>query len=74
MNLKLNKSYSFSDVTDYLEHVITLNRLHVATKIGETICTLKYPTNTTKLRFLYGLCNVFRLFVSNFARKAAPLN
>lgn len=43
-------------------------------KTTETIRTLKHPRNTTKLRCILSLCNVYRRFVSNFARKTAPWN
>lgn len=35
---------------------------------------MKCPTNTTELRSSFGLCNVYRRLVSNFAREAAPVN
>lgn len=71
MTLKLKKCHFFTDAIDYLGHVITPGRLQVATKTDETVQTLKYPTTTTELRSFLGLCNVYRRFMSNFARKAA---
>lgn len=74
MRLKLKKCYFFSDVKDYLGHVITPSLLQVAKKTKETICTLICPMNKTELRSYLGLCNVHGHFVSSFARNAAHLN
>lgn len=66
MTTKLKKCPLFLDAIDYLGHVISPGRLHVAIKTKETNCPLKYLTNTTELctfgylQRIASLCTEFR--------------
>lgn len=74
MTLKLKECHLFSDATDYLTHVITPDHLHVPAKTRHTIRELEYMTNTTEVRSVLDLCNVYLRLTSNFAREGLPLN
>ena len=73
-SLKLKKCKFFAKSVDYLGHVIRPGRLEVATKNTEVVKCFKELTTQTELQSFLGLCNVYRRFVPNFARTAAPLN
>ena len=73
-SLKLKKCKFFSKSVDYLGHVIRPGRLEVATKKTEPVKCFEDSTMQTELRSFLGFCNVYRRFVPNFARTAAPLN
>ena len=73
-SLKLKKCKFFAKSMDYLGHLIRPGRLEVATKNTEAVKCFKEPSTQTELRSFLGLCNVYRSFVPNCARTAAPLN
>lgn len=74
MTGKLKKCSFFSTTVDYLGHIITPKKLHVATKTTEAIKASQYPTTVSELPSFLGLCNIYRRFVQKFARLASPLN
>lgn len=70
----LKRCSIFSETITYLGHVIAPDKAHVATKTKESIKALHYPTTAPELRSFFGLCNVYQLFVSTFAKLASLLN
>ncbi|CDF40036.1 retrotransposon protein [Chondrus crispus] len=74
LSLKLEKCNFFAESVDYLGHVIRPGLLAVAEKNTDAIKKAQERTTQTELRSFLGMCNVYRRFVPNFARTAAPLN
>lgn len=74
MNVKLKKFRFHIETIEYLAYVIRSRCLDIASNTTDVIRGLQAPTNLTELRLFLALCNVFRKFVPNFARLAAPLN
>ena len=59
---------------DYLGHVIRPGKIEVASKKTEAVEGFKEPRTKIELRSFLSLCNVYRRFVPNFSRTAAPLS
>ena len=74
LTLKLRKCHFFKSSVDYLGHVIRPGYLEVAEKNTEAVRKAVYPRTQTELKSFLGSCNVYRRFIPNFARVAAPLN
>lgn len=73
MTLKLKKCFYIQKRVDYLGHMVSPGRLLVAAKTVQAVQKMLPPTYLTSLRSFLVLCNVYRKFVPNFARIAAPL-
>jgi Reverse transcriptase (RNA-dependent DNA polymerase) len=74
LSLNLKKCHLFRSEVSYLGHVIGPGTLSVSEKNTRALRTAKPPTTQTELRSFLGLFNVYRCFVSGFAKIAAPFN
>jgi len=74
VTLKLSKCRFFQPKVDYLGHVITPGKLHVATANTQAFESAKFPRSLTQLRSFLGAANVYRRFVKDYAKIARPLN
>lgn len=74
VTIKLKKNLFFLNAIGYLGYGTSPTCLHSETKTKRTIRDLTCSLNTARLCFILGLRNVYLRFVSNFARKAKPLN
>ena len=74
VTLKINKCKFFSDSVEYLGHVIRPGKLEVDGANTKSLRDARPPTTKTEIRSFLGLCNVYRRFIQNFARKAHQLN
>jgi Reverse transcriptase (RNA-dependent DNA polymerase) len=72
--LKLSKCHLFQPSVDYIGHVVYPGKLAVAQKNIDTLAQAHHRSTRTELRSFLGMCNVYRKFVSGFAKIAAPLN
>lgn len=73
VKLKLKNCKFVADIIDYLSHVTRPSYLKIAEHRTDAVGKLEQPTTQTELRSFLGLCNVFKRFVSSFARLAAAL-
>ena len=74
ITLKISKCTFFSDKINYLGHVIRPGRLEVDQANTQSLRDARPPTTKTQLRSFLGLVNVYRRFIENFTKVAAPLN
>jgi hypothetical protein len=74
LSLKLAKCFFFKDTVDYLGHVMRLGKLADAVVNTDSLRSALPPITQTEFRSFLGLCNVYRRFVTGFAKIAGPLN
>ncbi len=71
VSLKLEKCHFFKESVDYLGHVIRPGRLSLAERNTRALREVKHPSSQTELRSFFGMFNVYRRFVPNFAPRSA---
>ena len=74
VTLKPSKCNLLAQTVDYFGHKVSPGRLEVAIKNTKVMKKCLYPSMQSHLRSFLGLCNVYRRFMPNFARTAAPHN
>jgi len=74
VTLNEEKCTWFSDEVEYLGHIVRPGQLHLHKKNVNALKHAKFPTTTTQLKSLLGICDVYRRFVKDFAKRAKPLN
>lgn len=70
----LKKRKFFAEAIDFLGSFIRPGRFKLTERVTNAVVELVNNLLQTEQRSLLGLCNVFRQFVQNFARLAAPLD
>jgi len=73
VTLRLPKCRFFRKTVEYLGHEIKRGRLGVMDAHTRALREAHFPTTRTQGRSFVRICHVFRQFVPNFARMAAPL-
>ena len=74
VTLKLAKCDWFTSTVKYLGHVIQPGTLGIDPVATKALRNLEHPRTQTELRSFLGLCNVYRRFIRDYTRTAAPLN
>jgi len=74
VTLNLEECTWFSDEVEYLGQIVRPGQLHVHEKNVDALKHAKFPTTKTQLKSFLGMCNVYRRFVKDFAKRAKPLN
>lgn len=74
VTIKLKKCQFYDKRIDYLGHVIARGKQQVARKPTDAVQALHHPTNTSEVRSLLGICNVYRRFMPSFRHLATTLN
>jgi len=74
VTLNLENCTWFSDEVEYLGHIVRPGQLHVHNKNVDALKHAKFPTKNTQLKSFLAMCNVYRRFVKDFAKRAKPLN
>jgi len=74
VTLNLEKCTWFSEEVKYLGHIVRPGQLHVHNKNVDALKHAKFSTTKTKVRSFLGMCNVYRRFVKDFAKRTKPLN
>lgn len=74
VTLKLAKCTFFDTAVSGLGHTVLPGQLQVDKRNLVPTERATAPTNETELRYLLGMCNLYRRFVPGFAKIAAPLS
>lgn len=74
VTIKLKKCKFLAETISYLGDVIWPGGLEPAERTTDAAAKSESPTTQTELLSFSRLCNVFMLFVANFARFSALLN
>jgi len=74
VTLNLEKCTWISDEVEYLGHIVRPGTLHVHNKNVDALRQASFPRTKTQLKSFLGMCNVYRRFVKDFAKRAKPLN
>ena len=72
-NLELAKCDFFTSTVKYVGHVIKPGTLEIDATATAALTKLEHPRTQSEMRSFLGLCNVYRRFVPEYARIAAPL-
>ena len=73
-SLKLKKCDFLKNKVYYLGHVVRPGKLAFAQKTTKAVEEFRLPENQTHIKSFLEICNIYRRFVTNFARIAAPLS
>ena len=73
VTLKAKKCQFFQTSVEYLGHIISPGKMGAQQEPGGA-GEVGHTRTKTQLRSFLGMCNVYRGFVANYARIAAPLN
>jgi len=74
VTLNLEKCTWFSDEVEYLGHIVRPGQLHVHNETVDALKHATFPTTKTQLKSFLGMCNVYRRFFKDFAKRSKPLN
>lgn len=74
MILNMKKFHSISVSIECLVHVIASSKLQAAITTTKVVEELRYPEDVSQMRSFLGLCNVYRRFMSGFAKISAQLH
>jgi len=74
VTLNLEKCTWFSDEVEYLGHIVRPGQLHVHDKNVDALNNIYFPTTKNQLKSFLGMCNVYRRFFKDFAKRAKPLS
>jgi len=74
VTLKAKKCQFFQTSVEYPGHIISPGEMRVHITNLEALAKVGHPRTKTQLRSFLGMCKVYRRFVANYARFAAPLN
>ena len=73
VTLKLRKCEFFKKSVRYLGHVISPGKLEIDKARTKALLEATHPTNQSELRSFLGCCNVYRRFIRDYTKIAAPL-